>query len=665
MSPENFMNPYNFVRFLEPSIEIDEISDKILLRKCRPPPHDRYISLTGKIECRLKTTSPLFITDSEQINKLNKGYNSYEFFKLLGKNGKLDYAIPSTSLRGMLRSVFEAATNSCFSILEGGLLGKRRRPEYYKWELHAGLIKKIPDKDNPGIVEKLEAYLLPHRKFPQYKNKVNQNGKKIFIQIDDEKVIDVKEITDEAQNNNENYEVGYLKTSDRGIGRDNKHYERVFKRRDDYNEEDDYQLDYQTYKNYIVANRNNKHQNTREPKRGDTIWFRTEEESRRIKEFSYAQIYRAPFPNSIEELLPEYFHPCDNYNTLCPGCRVFGWTHPDPPEDNRVKVAYKGRIMISHGKILNSPKILEVCPINLNILSTPKPTTAYFYLLKKSNKQPDFKIEYEEDKAILRGRKFYYHNRTQNLKNKEYVRPSGKKDKQSRELRDVLTAGNDFSFFIEFKNLAPLELGALLWTIKLEENMNHRLGLAKPYGFGSNKISIKSITLVNFNKRYSNFSNQGKKSLNRSKITLMIKLFKSQMTEIYGDDFENLDNIKDLKALLTQHPQSLAIHYPRLSSRPRVNGKNYEWFEMNEKYIEKPLPLPSEDNGLPLTFVGEVKFFNNRKGYGFITIEDTEEDIFVHISNVEGQIPLNEGQRVIFEIAMGEKDFQAVDVRLN
>ena len=49
---------------------------------------------------------------------------------------------------------------------------------------------------------------------------------------------------------------------------------------------------------------------------------------------------------------------------------------------------------------------------------------------------------------------------------------------------------------------------------------------------------------------------------------------------------------------------------------------------------------------------GTVKFFNNEKGFGFITPTDGSRDVFVHISAVEraGMSTLNEGQRVSYDI---------------
>ena len=63
---------------------------------------------------------------------------------------------------------------------------------------------------------------------------------------------------------------------------------------------------------------------------------------------------------------------------------------------------------------------------------------------------------------------------------------------------------------------------------------------------------------------------------------------------------------------------------------------------------------------------GTVKWFNGQKGYGFITRDDGQQDVFVHYSAIEGQVgfrDLNEGDRVEFTIEQGPKGPAAANVR--
>ena len=62
---------------------------------------------------------------------------------------------------------------------------------------------------------------------------------------------------------------------------------------------------------------------------------------------------------------------------------------------------------------------------------------------------------------------------------------------------------------------------------------------------------------------------------------------------------------------------------------------------------------------------GTVKFFNNEKGFGFISREQGD-DVFVHFSNIQGDgfKTLQEGQQVEFDVAPGRKGEEAQNVRV-
>ena len=61
---------------------------------------------------------------------------------------------------------------------------------------------------------------------------------------------------------------------------------------------------------------------------------------------------------------------------------------------------------------------------------------------------------------------------------------------------------------------------------------------------------------------------------------------------------------------------------------------------------------------------GKVKFFNDSKGFGFITPDDGGNDLFVHVTAVEGGT-LSDGQEVSYDIGEGQKGPCAINVKSN
>jgi CspA family cold shock protein len=60
---------------------------------------------------------------------------------------------------------------------------------------------------------------------------------------------------------------------------------------------------------------------------------------------------------------------------------------------------------------------------------------------------------------------------------------------------------------------------------------------------------------------------------------------------------------------------------------------------------------------------GTVKFFNEAKGFGFITDEASGDDIFVHVTGLVDKI--REGDKVTFNLENGKKGMNAVEVKLS
>jgi CspA family cold shock protein len=81
-----------------------------------------------------------------------------------------------------------------------------------------------------------------------------------------------------------------------------------------------------------------------------------------------------------------------------------------------------------------------------------------------------------------------------------------------------------------------------------------------------------------------------------------------------------------------------------------------------------PCNIKKEGVAMATQHNGTVKWFNDEKGFGFIQMEESDKDIFVHYSQVNksgyGRVSLQDGQKVTFEIGEGQKGEQAVNVQI-
>ncbi|HOG35647.1 MAG TPA: RAMP superfamily CRISPR-associated protein, partial [Petrotogaceae bacterium] len=120
-----FTNPYNFIT---------------LGNKCMRKPYEEYTKSplkTGWIECTLTTKTPLFIpnTTNEDAFRINKkDHKSYDFFSyddIKGQDRTKEFSepvIPASSIRGAMRAMYEAVTDSCMSTADDEKILYKRTP---------------------------------------------------------------------------------------------------------------------------------------------------------------------------------------------------------------------------------------------------------------------------------------------------------------------------------------------------------------------------------------------------------------------------------------------------------------------------------------------------------------------------------------------------------
>jgi len=671
---DRFLNPYNFVRPLDGPRPKGHV-----LGNCPPPPHDRYVPdlLTGRITCEVTAVTPLFISDAHGIEGRVGEHRTFRFFEYEGRP-----AIPASSLRGMIRSVFEAVTNSCFAVFDPGRLDHReaRVPkgvvparvveitkEGARLELldagrgyPAGIYLKRKRDGRPifllncAMVSAYEPHVLdPDTEEPfdprlsilpsgacegmrvaaLINSRTESKGVYQYFRV--HKIAPIEQQGALKATNGMRKVFGYLHITGPNI--EKKHFERLFFRWDDQGERevpwDRIPRQYRRMVGKDVVEEYNAHlreyweRNERQVRKlGDKPWQMSSsalphpsnfiEERRKLQpgDLVYyiptgplgspllrpVSIARQPFKFSRGEVLQnhaEQLERCRSYDLLCPACRVLGWVHEDASKlSKKERVAYAGRVRLSHGVLKEDKGKFDA---TLAILSTPKPTTTQFYLLRKG--RPDGRVTYDGPDAQLRGRKFYRHHGDEPSKyaegRYEYQRVGNVRDDQNRSVRGVLKKGAIFEFDLEFENLHPLELGALLWALELEPGMHHRLGYGKPLGFGSVTLRVTGLKVLNTAQRYSSLSSDGWEDRLASKEE-WVSAFAEAMRAEYGAAFDGL--LAELRAILGA--PSLPVHYPREAALPTKEGENFRWFVKNKRRRDPhPLGLAAEDGGLPIS----------------------------------------------------------------
>ena len=636
-----FLNPYNFVRLLP------DPGDGHLLGRCPPPPHDRDVGLTGQIRCTLKAVTPLFVADSEEVKEVEpyEDHLSLRFFRVNDQP-----AIPATSLRGAVRSLFEAATNSCFAVFDHEMQLEHRLDPSFGNRLEAGIVQSLPRAkkgDQPAQdgeiilckVAKVGAYYKGRDGWRNVLFRDKRDGDerwkcgdravaRVTTTKSGQRVEELAERFEDLRplGRNESYAEGWLKITGQGIDTKKNEFFFIDPRR--YGSKGTVRYTFSQMEDYniVLAGQFERdgfrtHYQSRQLEEENLVWVEKSKQHRgRAERVLGVKVPRVRYGRPLGQLLADAGHRCEEFNLLCPACRVFGWVHEDPPEDLDIRVAYAGRVRFSMGKIQGSYRSFG--PIPLAILSTPKPTTTRFYLIHKDGQargwhqererfinrplDPRFKEVFGEQRILpeepgrkdrqagpdgpnmLRGRKFYRHH-GEELRQTSYTKPGDQAQQhsnQNRTLRDPLEPGATFTFTVKFANLAPIELGALLWSLEIE-GWHHRLGMGKPLGFGSVKIAIEDegTWCVDRTARYSSIENDGQQALNADIRTWLISQFKNAMLKQYAQPtqrFLDLANIADIKALLSSNSR-LPVHYPRPMVHAQPEGKNYEWFEGNTR----------------------------------------------------------------------------------
>ena len=555
MAEYKFINPYNFIP---------------LGNQCHKTPYQKG-TYTGYIECVLKTHTPTIIIDSQK-GKENKGVPNHIEFKDTFRIGKVP-AIPGSELRGVIRNKFETLTQSCLTHIDydadfyGRYVGNMKQPGLlvYKnnqWELHE-CIKYVAD--NPQVVNQLSR--MEAGKLVTFEDDIrigrNNAQTKIVVSI------------------NNGSKKGYLRKGEPVAKRKVFHIfvdtGRVVNTKD-VPLEALYKKSCKLYK----ENLGRKHVNETD-KDIRPVWY-----ERVGKNFylSLGENGQAKYYSQMKDVVPHEYLPCNDSKKVCETCSVFGTIQKT--KQNQLLLPSKVRISDA---LLEGPTdniFVSNKLIILSELGLPKYNNYEFYLklTEKVDKMlisPDFMTTndrkrlttplYEGDVSI-RGRKEYWH-----------FKPDLEKQiDKSRLNRSVqpLKKGLKYTFKIYFNDLTQEELEHLNMSICLgnESDYMHKIGMAKPLGYGSVKIKTTKIMCRQINYVDGKIKTSVEEYIPQNKTI-------ETAFNLTNDQKKAIQHMYSFNYLLNRN-DNVVVDYPRKYQ----NGPIYEWFAKNKG---KALPFADKE----------------------------------------------------------------------
>jgi CRISPR-associated protein (TIGR03986 family) len=352
-------------------------------------------------------------------------------------------------------------------------------------------------------------------------------------------------------------------------------------------------------------------------------------------------ISRDLFEVSPDGVLDDSLKPPTKPADLSPADRVFGWVNGVGPGAHRGQLRV-GPIVCDPASASGSQVETFKDPIPLAILGEPKPQQGRFYVAGGRPERPR-PLEPRVEKRLwyrpapersLRGRKAYLHHAglpdgyweeppegsaggPVGGRYREYRRPpegpegggltadrtafvtkddQPARDNQNRSISGWVRPRTVFRFTVEVTNVSDVELGALLWLLRLPGGHFHRLGFGKPLGFGSVRLDVdQSATDLRpgaaWRERW--MSLRDAPPAPPLDVNELVEEFRRA---VGGNPFEDVPFIRGFLAVARGDP-SVPVHYPRVRAGidrrvpvpPDPRGQAFEWFVDNERVHQREI----------------------------------------------------------------------------
>lgn len=294
---------------------------------------------------------------------------------------------------------------------------------------------------------------------------------------------------------------------------------------------------------------------------------------------------------------------------------IFGFVKNEKQEDNQARA---GRVFVSDA-ICQQKASDDIWwtgdftkSVPPQILAGPKPTTFQHYLVQPNSERRNLKHygSTPGEETVIRGHKLYWHKG-----NSPSIKLDNKKDvseSQTTEIKPIKPEVS-FKFTLDFENLSQIELGALLWVLKIAGNPVYRLslGMGKPLGMGAVAINYK-LWVSDRTERYSSLfqdddwatgdhlptGDESEKYINAFEKYIVTQLKKQG--ESYSD-FNTIPRIKMLLAMLSwPGPSPEETRYMEIErdvNKPHIGQPKNGAKTVNEYQTRPVLPTPLQIMG--------------------------------------------------------------------
>lgn len=460
--------PYNFVPLNESVVKTEPFLE-----------NDEYHEdkLTGYIDCDLKTLTPVYIRGCLTEFEVKEGKEAKDKSDFFSPNG--GFRIPGSSLRGMIRTLVEIVSWSKFNSYENknlyfrGLADKSNLNKYYdsimrdptlegvgKYKIYAGYLKK----------EGLTYFIIPAEKNKNNKQFQRFDGAVVLEPYKFKRLNSGDYIIRSGRKVNPNHrdkDVWQIYLPDSNAERIKLSDEDVLNYQNDIKRGAGIDLIKETKKHEYVP------------------CFYILRKGRIA--FGHTALFRIAYENSIEDLIPSEI--ADDKKGIDITEAIFGMSSGDQNQSFASRIFFEDALLKPDQKdFLDEERIPST-------LLSPNPTTFQHYLTQKSDKMQELN-HYDSPDTTIRGYKLYWHK-----DNKSWFKPPNQFNPKIDTKIKVIKLNKEFSGRIRFENLSAIELGALLFALRLPEGCNHKIGMGKPLGLGSIKIT-PTLVLSDRKERY-------------------------------------------------------------------------------------------------------------------------------------------------------------------